>query len=399
MQPSPEPPATAPPTAAELIRLLAAGVASLAVAMGIGRFAYTLTLPAMQLELGFGPGFAGWLAGANYAGYFVGALAAGYLPRAHSAVGPALAALALSTATTAALAVVAAPWLLFGLRFVSGVVSALIMVLVAEVVFARLAIAGRAHWSGWFIGGVGLGIVITSAMTLAEPGAASSTLWLQFGIVAALLSAGCATVLWAQPSLPVARAAPAPGRADVRARRLLMASYGLEGLGYIVAATFIVAFVSAEQRSGSAAAWTWLLVGAAAMFSGAFWQMLGRRTGAWQSLTWAYVAQTVSVGLLLLAGKSLALALVAAALFGLTFPGIALMTMALAPGLQPENPRRLLGLVTGTFSLGQAIGPVIAGAMAEASGSHAPGLAASAVCIMAGGLLCRMAWPRRSGPD
>ena len=51
-----------------------AGLLSLAVAMGIGRFVFTPMLPLMvqagQLDLGAG----GWLAAANYAGYLAGAV-------------------------------------------------------------------------------------------------------------------------------------------------------------------------------------------------------------------------------------------------------------------------------------------------------------------------------------
>src|SRR3954465_14268275 len=53
-----------------------AGLLSLAVAMGIGRFAFTPMLPLMlqagQLDVAAG----GWIAAANYAGYLVGALTA-----------------------------------------------------------------------------------------------------------------------------------------------------------------------------------------------------------------------------------------------------------------------------------------------------------------------------------
>ena len=53
-----------------------AGALSLAVAMGIGRFAFTPMLPLMiragQLDMAAG----GWMAAANYAGYFAGALTA-----------------------------------------------------------------------------------------------------------------------------------------------------------------------------------------------------------------------------------------------------------------------------------------------------------------------------------
>src|SRR5258706_10839199 len=53
-----------------------AGMLALAVAMGIGRFAFTPLLPMMQDDYGFPVTDGAWLATANYAGYLAGALCA-----------------------------------------------------------------------------------------------------------------------------------------------------------------------------------------------------------------------------------------------------------------------------------------------------------------------------------
>src|SRR2546428_10732662 len=53
-----------------------AGLAALAVAMGIGRFAFTPVLPMMQVDAGLSVAAGGWLAAANYVGSLLGALAA-----------------------------------------------------------------------------------------------------------------------------------------------------------------------------------------------------------------------------------------------------------------------------------------------------------------------------------
>lgn len=51
-------------------------MAALAVAMGIGRFAFTPILPMMQRDAGLSLTDGSWLASANYLGYFLGALSA-----------------------------------------------------------------------------------------------------------------------------------------------------------------------------------------------------------------------------------------------------------------------------------------------------------------------------------
>ena len=57
--------------------LVSAGFVALAVAMGIGRFAFTPVLPMMRHEGALSITGVAWLASANYAGYLAGAL----LPR------------------------------------------------------------------------------------------------------------------------------------------------------------------------------------------------------------------------------------------------------------------------------------------------------------------------------
>src|SRR5580693_1698543 len=58
----------------ERYRVLAAGVFSLVLTLGVARFAYTPLLPLMQHQAGLGIAEAGWLASINYIGYLTGAL-------------------------------------------------------------------------------------------------------------------------------------------------------------------------------------------------------------------------------------------------------------------------------------------------------------------------------------
>ena len=62
------------------LRIAIAGALSLAVAMGIGRFAFTPLMPIMLQEGLLDIAAASWLASANYLGYLVGALLCTFRP-------------------------------------------------------------------------------------------------------------------------------------------------------------------------------------------------------------------------------------------------------------------------------------------------------------------------------
>ena len=74
------------------------GMLILAVAIGIGRFAFTPLLPMMQQDYQLSLQAASWLAAANYIGYFLGAFSAVWLRySAPLMILSALAMIALST--------------------------------------------------------------------------------------------------------------------------------------------------------------------------------------------------------------------------------------------------------------------------------------------------------------
>src|SRR5690606_20672160 len=102
------------------------GLVALAVAMGIGRFAFTPQLPVMQADLGLPLSVGGWLAGANYLGYLVGAVLAG-----RSGACPAGLmrwGLGLVVAGTAGMAVSGPLVWWLAMRFISGAASAWVLV-------------------------------------------------------------------------------------------------------------------------------------------------------------------------------------------------------------------------------------------------------------------------------
>src|SRR4029453_361811 len=138
-------------TAAALV-----GLASLAAAMGIGRFAFTPIFPLMQEKLGVTLAEGASLATANYIGYLVGACASFALaPKAGLSAKWGLIAVALSTL---AMGITSDLLTWFALRFVAGVASALVLVGASAWALAHLASHRRSDLAGWVFAGVGIGI-------------------------------------------------------------------------------------------------------------------------------------------------------------------------------------------------------------------------------------------------
>src|SRR5688572_19520122 len=135
-----------------------AGLAALAVAMGVGRFAFTPVLPMMLAagELSLAGG--GWLAAANYAGYLAGALTATRLS-GRLAVRLGLAGIALGTLAMG-LEQGFAAWL--ALRAAAGLASAWVLIHVSAWAFERLpAQLQRVPFAG-----VGVGIAVAGMACL-----------------------------------------------------------------------------------------------------------------------------------------------------------------------------------------------------------------------------------------
>ncbi|WP_211831621.1 MULTISPECIES: YbfB/YjiJ family MFS transporter [Streptomyces violaceusniger group] len=329
--------------------------------MGVGRFVYTPILPLMHAQAGLSAATGANLATANYVGYLLGALAGTFLPRlmrSPAVLRSCLVVLAVSLAGMPLTRATAA-WLL--LRLCAGVVSAVIFVIAVSSLLSHLR-DHPAHLPGWAFGGVGAGIALSGSLVLALRTIAD---WQAAWWAAAGLSALLALPAWflrPEPAPASVSATPAPGAerqaGGPRTHRwftALLASYTLEGVGYIIAGTFLVAAI--EQSSpGWIGSGAWVLVGLAAIPSSALWAGLGRRWSRPSLLLAALGVQAVGIALPALIG-GVAAALISAVLFGATFIGVS--TLALATGAHLRFPRAV-ALLTAGYSVGQILGPLVA---------------------------------------
>ncbi len=342
--------------------------AALAAAMGVGRFAYTPILPLMYAQAGLSASAGASLATANYAGYLAGALAAILFPALTRSRAVLRGALIVLTATLAAMPLTGAVPAWWALRLLAGVASALVFVVAVSSLISNLR-GHPAHLPGWGFGGVGAGIALSGVLVLVLRSLGDwRSAWWASAALAAVLAAASWTLRPQAGQAPARDAArdAAPGRdaGDIddapgrpRTRRwfgALFACYTLEGVGYIIAGTFLVAAIG-QNSPGWLGSGAWVLVGLAAVPSAAVWAWLSRRWSRPDVLLAALVVQAVGIALPTMVG-GVAAALVSAALFGATFLGI--VTIAMAAGTHLRFPRAV-ALLTAGYSVGQIAGPLV----------------------------------------
>lgn len=367
--------------------LVLGGVFALFIAMSIGRFAYTPILPFMQAEKGFSTVFAGTLASANYAGYLVGALAGSIFPIGRFRTKLLYASLATSITLTFAMGLVDshALWILF--RFISGVTSAFVFVLTSSIILDRLAAIGRIGLSGVMYAGVGLGIFVSGLVV--QPlitRYTSDGAWIGLGCIALLLALYVITVV-KEPKTDSSQAAPsatAKKRFEPWLVWLLIA-YGLEGLGYIITGTFIVAIAETSDVFMGSGTQVWAIVGLAAVPSTMIWAFVGSRFGWMKSFTTLLVIQAIGVALPAFSESPTSF-YASAVLFGATFMGVTVLVASYAREKFPHASARILSVLTVTYALGQMIGPIIASWLASQTGSFGFALIGASVVIALGAL-------------
>jgi len=372
----------------QTVRYLIGGIFALVIAMGIGRFSYTVILPYMQETFEFSRATAGYLATSNYLGYLVGAWVAGRLPIGNKRILFLQITLVISILTTAFMGFTNVINIWYLLRFISGVVSAFIFVVITSLILDQLASSSHMHLSGLFYSGVGIGIAL-SAVIVSPIQAVFH--WNGTWIVLALFSIVLFVliVLFIKPITPSKQLVESqiisqktPPQSWMK---WLIIAYSLEGLGYIVTGTFIVSIAQESTSFHGDAAFVWFVVGVAAIPSCIVWSKLAQRYGYVKILLISMLLQAIGIVLPALATNSMTL-YASAFIFGATFMGITTVCTTLARKLVPVNSHQMIGYLTAGYALGQMIGPSIAGTLASYTNSYQYALVGASLVVMLGGL-------------
>lgn len=413
-----------------------AGMVALAVAMGIGRFAFTPLLPMMLHDAVIDLPGASWLATANYVGYLVGALLCTLQPwiwRRLPALPPLVptrmvrgglaATVLLTTAMAAPLA-----WSWPALRFASGVASAFVFVFTSGWCLAQMARLGVPAMGGLIYIGPGAGIVLSglmaSGMVALHWTAAAG--WMIFGALALGLTLAVARIFRPVQAAGAGRAVPAPGApgapvapgtsggtapgaasaaavasstatqsvpAPAAPRNLptgpgeialLTGAYGLAGFGYIVTATFLPV-IARQALPGSP--WLdlfWPIFGSGVMLGAIIASRLPPGDNRLLLAACFFVqALGIAVGIW---SPSLAGFAFGSLLLGLPFTAITFFAMQEIRRLRPVNAPGYMGLATALYGIGQIVGPPMVAFILQRSANPGQGFTLS-LEIAAGALV------------
>lgn len=377
--------------------VLAASTISFAAALGFVRFGYSLTLPAMQ---------AGLIAGCSHAAYLLCSIPAGVLttrfgPRRVVTGGLLGAALGMGLTALAG----GVPLLIVG----QAIAGASIAAVIVPALSASPGWFAPASWglaTGVVTAGGGLGFVVSGVLVPAllqlDPVQGWRSAWLGLLIVVAVIAVLSYGLLRDPPRLGTRPPLGESLRVVARLSRIwqLGGIFLLYGFAYITYGTFFSGhLVLGRGLSTAQAGQLWALGGVAGIPGPLLAGYAADRFGNRPTLLVLYAAQ--GAGLLMLAlGNGWGWYAASSTLYGLTvwsFAGVISAACGMVAGPKLASAGVALGVTL--MSVGQMIGPIVGGLVAQPSGSYAMAFAIASAADLAGVVavpLIRL--PRRHDP-
>jgi predicted MFS family arabinose efflux permease len=338
-----------------------------AVGVGLSRFSYALLLPSMLKSMNWSYTIAGSLNTANALGYVAGSVSAYILVRhvrpSHLFI-VGLVVTVLSVLVTGLFSDIL--WLMTN-RFLSGVSGAWVLACGAAVIAARFGHAGRRRMAtGIFFAGAGIGIALSGIVVnplIAGLGApAWPQAWLALGVVGLIASVW--PILEATKVMSAANAA-SPGRLRVDGLGPIFVGYFFFACGYIVYMTFIFAWMRTHGISWQFGTVAWTILGGGVALSPFIWRSA---LDSWNPIiTLAASCSLTLVGTLAPTYFSSAPSiLISALLFGLgMFIAPSSVSILVQRTMPPNDWAKGITMFVTIFSVGQAVGPIGAGWVAD----------------------------------
>jgi len=364
-----------------VLRVTVLGLVALALAMGVGRFAFTPLLPMMQDDGLVGVSSGGMLASCHFLGYLMGAMTAARVPLAPRS--QFRLALLLIGITTLGMGLTGSYAVWLALRWMAGVCSAWVLVLVSNYHVKALVDFDRLSDQGWIFSGVGAGIAAVGLACLGFMmlGITSAPAWLVLGGA----SIGVGIALWRMTGdeLPGERRPPrTPG--SLRSPLLwgLILAYGAAGIGYTIPATYLPVMARETVASPMVFGWSWPIFGLAAFASTLL--VAGLQSRYSNRRIWAVAQLVMAAGLLLpVALPNIVVIAVAGLCVGGSFMVVTMVGMREAHRIAAApDVIRHIAVMTTAFASGQILGPMLASAWFVASGSLSGALVLTSVLLL-----------------
>jgi MFS family permease len=362
------------------IRIALTGFLALAIAMGVGRFAFTPMLPVMQIEGLLSISGGGVLASLHFVGYWLGAVIATQvaLPSKQTFN---VSIFGISVATIG-MGLTDSYWIWLAYRVSAGVCSAFILVLVSDFVVKRLSQLGHAQLQGFVFAGVGAGIVVVglAVLTLMIESAGSAVSWQVVGsgtlvgaVIVLILKGGvfnesAATAILEKPH-------------KVSLQWGLLVAYGVVGAGYAIPAVYLPVIAREAIESPFVFGFIWPVFGVTAFISTLFSMRLYASFTNRQIWATGQIVMAAAIGLSGLY-PHIVTAIIAGACVGGTFMIVTMAGMREAHRLtMGQDVRRHIAALTAAFATGQIVGPFIAAWTYNAVSGFAPVLVVTSLCL------------------
>ncbi|MBI2162854.1 MAG: YbfB/YjiJ family MFS transporter [candidate division NC10 bacterium] len=353
-------------------------------ALGFARFGYTMILPGMKEGLQLTYAETGWLATGNFVGYLVASLIAGLVASRWPPRGLILIALSCLVIGLGATSLVSGFPSALAARTFTGLASGAVYIPAMALPTLWFAPHRRGLGTGIQTGGSGLGLVLSGLLIpviLRWSGPEGwRHAWLLLAILVGVVWILVLALLRNRPEeigqLPygASGAPPPPPAGPARWREVfanpglwvLGAIYACFGFSYVIYATFFAAYLVKEGGlSPAAAGQLWGLIGVLSIPSGILWGALADRIGKRFGLAIVFGLHAACFATFALARGTTGF-LSSAILFGLTAWSIpAIMAAAVGDYARTSLAAAALGFITIIFGVGQAIGPPIAGGLAD----------------------------------
>lgn len=384
-------------------------------ALGLGRFGYTVILPAMKAGLGLSYGQMGLLGTGNLIGYLLFSLLGGFLASRYGTKIVTVCSLTLMTVTLMLTGLAGGFYGILAARIFTGVGSAGANVPIISLASAWFAPRRRGLAAGIMVSGSGLGVLVTGIFLpdVIRDYGADGWRWAWYCLAALSLAITliCMLLLKDRPAdkdlspcgAEEKNPRPSPEKEEVGnavagplewgkvyknpALWQLGLVYFAFGFSYIAYATFFSAHViKAGNLTQAEAGRIWSWVGFLSLASGFIWGGISDWIGRRAALCIVFCLHTLSFAMFAFSSTLVGF-YVSACAFGISAWSIPTIVAAFSGDIAGARlAPAALGIVTVIFGIGQALAPYVAGRLADVSGTFSSSFVLAALIALSGAI-------------